>query len=100
MRDGLGSSILRGMKVKTSITLSPELLAAIDALTGEPRKRSAFIEDALEEVVKRRRKAERDARDIAIYEKYAEGLNCDALETLEYQAELPDDFDEPEERQP
>jgi metal-responsive CopG/Arc/MetJ family transcriptional regulator len=88
------------MKVKTSITLDEELLSKIDALTGAPRKRSSFIEDALEEAVRQRLKAERDARDIAIYEKYADVLNEFALDTLGDQAELPDDFDEPEERWP
>ena len=88
------------MKVKTSITLDAELLSTIDSLAGEPRKRSAFIEGALREAVRQRLKAERDARDIAIYEKYADILNEFALDTLEDQAELLDDFDEPEERWP
>ena len=40
-------SILSSMKVKTSITLSSEVLAKIDRLMGSTHTRSAFIENVL-----------------------------------------------------
>ncbi len=72
------------MKVKTSITLSQEVLAAIDKLHPN---RSEFLEKAARSYLRALRRAERDARDRALYEKYAEELNRQALESLADQTE-------------
>lgn len=67
------------MRVKTSVTLSGDLLAEIDRLDDN---RSAFLERAA-------RQAGRDARDVAIIERNVKRLNQDALDVLEYQG-LPE----------
>jgi len=74
-----------GMKVKTSVTLSEELLHAIDAQAGQ---RSAFIEVAAWAYLRVRERERRDARDLAIINDNAEGLNAEALDALDYQAGL------------
>ena len=48
--------MIGSMKVKTSITLSPDLLEAIDARAGRGRTRSEFIEAALRAVQAPQRK--------------------------------------------
>lgn len=81
--DGFGGWYIGSMKVKTSITLSQEVLAAIDKFHPN---RSEFLEKAARSYLRALRRAERDARDRALYEKYAAELNQQALETLEYSA--------------
>ena len=55
------------MKVKTSVTLSAELLAAIDDSCGGSKRRSEFLEVAAWDVIRRRTREERDRRDREIY---------------------------------
>ncbi|MEP6871967.1 MAG: hypothetical protein ABI939_08975 [Anaerolineaceae bacterium] len=54
------------MKVKTSITLSPDILVAIDREAGE-NGRSQLIEKVLARHFLLQRRAARDAKDAAIY---------------------------------
>jgi metal-responsive CopG/Arc/MetJ family transcriptional regulator len=78
------------MKEKTSVTLSPEVLKGIDRLAGSKQSRSAFIETVLQQYLRQRARAQRDARDMEIINRNAERLNRDALDGLEYQAPLGD----------
>jgi|HubBroStandDraft_2_1064218.scaffolds.fasta_scaffold137375_2 metal-responsive CopG/Arc/MetJ family transcriptional regulator len=78
------------MKEKTSVTLSPEVLKGIDRLAGSKQSRSAFIESVLQQYLRQRARAQRDARDMEIINRNAEQLNRDALDALEYQAPLGD----------
>jgi metal-responsive CopG/Arc/MetJ family transcriptional regulator len=78
--------IFGGMKEKTSVTLSKEVLSGIDRLAGSKQSRSAFIESVLAEHIRARARAERDARDVAIINRNTERLNREALDVLEYQA--------------
>ncbi|MCL4240440.1 MAG: ribbon-helix-helix protein, CopG family [Dehalococcoidia bacterium] len=55
------------MKVKTSVSLSEELLAAIDETIGAGGNRSQFIEKALRQQLREIRRAQRNARDREIY---------------------------------
>lgn len=55
------------MKVKTSVSLSEELLAAIDETVGSGGNRSEFIENALRRRIREIRRAERNARDREIF---------------------------------
>ena len=64
------------MKVKTSVTLSEELLRAISARTGRAN-RSAFIEQA----------AWRYLRELERINEHAKELNEEALDVLEFQAD-------------
>jgi len=73
------------MKVKTSITLSEDLLAAIDQQTGARRNRSEFIEMAVRAFISQLRRAEQNARDQKIINQRAEHLNSEAADVLEYQ---------------
>jgi len=59
------------MKVKTSVSLSEELLAAIDATLGDGGNRSAFIEKAVRGRLREIRRAERNARDREVYARLA-----------------------------
>jgi Arc/MetJ-type ribon-helix-helix transcriptional regulator len=80
-----GWSILGGMKVKTSITLSRELLQAVDARTGRGRSRSEFIEAALQAFLDKSMRDERGARDLEILNRRATRLNREAVDVLAYQ---------------
>ena len=80
--------MIGGMKEKTSVTLSPEVLAGIDNFAGSRQSRSAFIETVLIEFLRQRTRAERDARDIEIINRNAAQLNRDAEDGLEEQAPL------------
>jgi len=55
------------MKVKTSVSLSKELLAAIDDTIGQGGNRSEFIERAVRRQLREIRRAQRDAHDREIY---------------------------------
>lgn len=81
------------MKVKTSITLSQEVLAAIDAITGSAGSRSAVIERALRAYMRRRARAAERARELARLNRAADRLNAEAADVLAYQAPLPEDPD-------
>lgn len=72
------------MKVKTSITLEQELLEAIDQ---RHPNRSEFIERLIRKELWEQRKREWEAKDAALYARYADELNRQALESLEDQAE-------------
>src|SRR3990172_3018011 len=78
-------SIFGGMKVKTSITLSRELLDAVDARTGRGRSRSEFIEAALQAFLDKSMRDERGARDLEILNRRATRLNREAVDVLAYQ---------------
>ena len=75
------------MKVKTSVALSEEVLAAIDEIAGRPGNRSRLFERALVEFVERHRREVRDARDLEIINRNADELNREAEDVLAYQVE-------------
>lgn len=76
------------MKIKTSITLSDEILEAIDLHIGGYRSRSEFLETAARQFIAQlaRKKAER--RDLEIINRHADSLNAEAEDVLAYQAPL------------
>ncbi len=74
------------MKEKTSITLSGEVLAAIDRIAGPKQSRSAFIEQVLREFLRQRARATIEARDLERINAAARRLNAEASDVLEYQA--------------
>ena len=76
------------MKVKTSITLSEEVLREIDQISGKSKNRSAFIEIALRDYLKKRAKKLRDDRDLEILNRNSKRLNREAEDVLSYQVEL------------
>ena len=76
------------MKVKRSITLSEDVLKAIDQISGQSINRSAFIEIALKDYLERKAKKLRDQRDLEILNKNSKRLNREAQDVLSYQVEL------------
>ncbi len=73
------------MKIKTSITLSSDLLAAIDEQSESFKNRSDFIEAAVRAFLAQRLREEREGRDLAIINERADRLNDEAADVLEYQ---------------
>jgi Arc/MetJ-type ribon-helix-helix transcriptional regulator len=82
------SSILSSMKVKTSITLSEDLIQSIDSFSGGQRNRSDLIEKALRDYLDRQARMKRDLEDLAILNKKADKLNREAEDVLSYQADV------------
>jgi metal-responsive CopG/Arc/MetJ family transcriptional regulator len=76
------------MKVKTSVTLSEELIRQIDALSSQYGTRSALIERAVRDFLATAAQRQREARDLEILNRRAEALNTEALDVLSYQIEL------------
>jgi len=75
------------MKVKTSITLSEDIVETVDRLAGESRNRSEFIELALRDYIARRVRDEQNARDLAIINRRHKRLNKEAGDVLLFQGE-------------
>jgi len=76
------------MKVRTSVTLSKDLLDELRAIMSPDASTSAVVEAALREYLAKRRKAARDARDLDIINRNAERLNREAEDALTYQVDL------------
>jgi metal-responsive CopG/Arc/MetJ family transcriptional regulator len=77
------------MKIKTSITVSQELLVDIDARASQSqRNRSDFIETALRIFIQQLEREERNAKDLEIINRRADYLNREAAEALTYQIPL------------
>lgn len=76
------------MKVKTSITLSEDVLRTVDELLGSYKSRSEFIELALRTFIAQLIRNEQNARDLDILNRHADRLNQEAEDVLTYQVEL------------
>jgi metal-responsive CopG/Arc/MetJ family transcriptional regulator len=73
------------MKVKTSITISEELLVAIDKQSSRFKNRSEFIEAAGWAYIANITRDEQNARDLVIINREASRLNKEAGDVLGYQ---------------
>lgn len=76
------------MKVKTSITLSEDLVKAIDGYAKEYNNRSEFIEEAVRAFIRQLIRRQREARDLKIINHRADYLNQEAMDVLTYQVDL------------
>ncbi|MDT8391986.1 MAG: hypothetical protein RRC34_15910 [Lentisphaeria bacterium] len=76
------------MKVKTSITLSGEVLRLIDQHHVEYRSRSEFLERAARSFLANLARTEAERRDLAIINEHADDLNAEAEDVLAYQVAL------------
>jgi metal-responsive CopG/Arc/MetJ family transcriptional regulator len=74
------------MKEKTSITLSPDVLAKVDHLAGSKLSRSAFIESVLRIYFRERARKKTHARDLERINSAADRLNSEVEDVLTYQA--------------
>jgi metal-responsive CopG/Arc/MetJ family transcriptional regulator len=75
------------MKVKTSVTISEETLAAADKLAEKVGGRSRLFELALREYLTGRQREARDARELELLDEHADELNRETLHVLAFQAE-------------
>ncbi len=73
------------MKIKTSITLSEEILKSIDLHIGTYRSRSEFLETAARIYIEQLKKTEAEQRDLEIINKNVDTLNNEADDVLGYQ---------------
>ena len=76
------------MKIKTSITLSEDLIKEINTLIGESGNRSAFMEQVLRDFLATRARKIDAEKELEILNRYADELNEEAKDVLSYQVEL------------
>jgi metal-responsive CopG/Arc/MetJ family transcriptional regulator len=76
------------MKVKTSVTLSKEIISQIDELAAGEKNRSAFIETAVASYIELLRKTRRDRNDLHILNMMSGKLNREMKDVLGYQVEI------------
>ncbi len=76
------------MKMKISVTLSEETVRAMDKAIGKRGNRSAFVEYAVHEALVQNVRRARDAKDLALYTKYADEINAFIEEGFELKAAL------------
>jgi metal-responsive CopG/Arc/MetJ family transcriptional regulator len=74
-----------GMKVRTSITLDRDLVAAIDGRVEQYGSRSEFLEVAARQLLVRQAREEQDRRDLNLINRRASALNREAEDVLDYQ---------------
>jgi metal-responsive CopG/Arc/MetJ family transcriptional regulator len=72
------------MKVKASITLSDDILRAVDEL-AKSSSRSEVIEDAVRHFLAARARMRRDARDLELMNEHADAYNRETADLLSYQ---------------
>ena len=75
------------MKLKTSITLDQEVVAAVEAIARSGESRSQVIERLLRQSLAARARSAMDERDRGIINAHADELNEEALDVLGYQVE-------------
>jgi metal-responsive CopG/Arc/MetJ family transcriptional regulator len=76
------------MKVKTSVTLDPAILKAVDRLARKGESRSQAIERLLADGVAALERRAGDERDRALLDLHADSLNAQAADALTYQADV------------
>ena len=76
------------MKEKTSITLSREVLAGIDRVSGSEKSRSAFIETVLRQYLQQHARAQIEARDLEALNRAAQELAPEIEDVLLDQADV------------
>jgi metal-responsive CopG/Arc/MetJ family transcriptional regulator len=75
------------MKVKTSVTLSKDIVSLIDQHAEGENKRSAFIELAVRTYLDILNRQKRDSADLQTINRLSEKLNKEAADVLTYQVE-------------
>ncbi len=73
------------MKLKTSVALDREVVAAVEAIARSGESRSRIIERLLRQSLAARTRSARDERDRDIIDAHADELNEEALDVLGYQ---------------
>ena len=75
------------MKMKTSVTLEKEVVAAVEQAAREGESRSQVIERLLRQSIAARERDAIDQRDRKIINAHADELNEEAVDVLGYQVE-------------
>lgn len=75
------------MKVKTSITISSDLLHELDTITSEG-SRSEFIEKAIWQYLELLNRDIRNKKDTQILNTESEKLNIEAMDALSFQVQF------------
>ena len=73
------------MKIKISISISEDLIRAIEPFTELYGSRSSLIEQAIREFIAAKTREKRDANDLIILNERACVLNKEAIDVLHYQ---------------
>lgn len=76
------------MKLKTSITLSEDLLEAIGRIASKGESRSETIERLLRDGLRARARQAADQRDLVLLNRHADRLNAEADDVLGYQVDV------------
>ena len=76
------------MKVKTSITLSQDILHATDRISSRYQSRSELIGTVMRAFLSRLEGEERDRKDLEMINRNSDRLNQEAADVLKYQVEL------------
>ena len=69
-----------------SLTLSEDLVAALDRMSDPKISRSAFIEKILRDFVEGQARAKRSAREVAAINRHAKKLNDEMKDVLSFQS--------------
>jgi metal-responsive CopG/Arc/MetJ family transcriptional regulator len=76
-------------KVKTSVTISKDLLKEVDIFAKHYRSRSEFVETALRDLIERKRRQQKpkltEEEEVELMNRYADKHREELLETLSYQ---------------
>ena len=75
------------MKMKTSVTLEKDVVAAVEQAAREGESRSQVIERLLRQSIAARERDATDRRDRKIINAHADELNEEAVDVLGYQVE-------------
>jgi metal-responsive CopG/Arc/MetJ family transcriptional regulator len=76
------------MKIKTSVTLSRDVIALIDEHAEGENNRSAFIELAVRTYLEILQRKKRDQDDLRTINRLSDKLNKEAEDVLSYQVEM------------
>lgn len=79
------------MKIKTSLTLSDDVLAAVDELAQDAGSRSAVVERALRSYLRRRARAAARTAELARLNRAVARLNPEVADVLTYQIPWTDE---------
>ena len=77
-----------GMRMKTSVTLSEDILKTVDRAARKGESRSRAIERLLRDSLAAQARRAADERDLALINHHADGLNAEAEDVLSYQVDL------------
>lgn len=76
------------MKLKTSVTLSEDLVKTIGRMAKKGESRSEAIERLLRQTVSAQAREASDRRDLDLINRHADRLNAEAEDVLTYQVDL------------